>query len=145
MITIEFTPTKGLTESEIYDTLQKLGVFHCEDYNHDDIRYEMSDTIGLDDLPESSREELISYYKEEYNLDFSNEETVEDYDLVVREGKTVLFDMKNNQFSYSEGDFYGYALNNGLGETVYLEHPEDHKTEFFTQLEDQLRQIGWIQ
>lgn len=146
MATLEFKPNPGLTREQIKSVLEYFGAFHFDKNNEDGTHYDMSTAVSLSELPNQTREEIISHYLEDYELDLTDEDVLEECELIVRESKKIVVDMVNEEYLYQDNGYYTYLLNRVDGGNIhYVDAPAGYKTSSFLNLEKGLQKIAWVE
>lgn len=146
MAALDFTPNPGLTREQIESVLEYFGAFECDEYQEDGVLYDMNTEVSLSELPQATKETIFSHFLEQHNLDLTDEDVLEECDLVVRETKTVVIDVDNNHYSYQENGYYTYVLNgSGAGNSLYIDAPAGHRTTSFLNLEKGLKKVAWLE
>lgn len=129
-----FYPEDYLSHDEIYNKLEEVGVFQCDELESDGTHYDMSTAIDIREVPIDLYNKIIEHNREEL-------EENENLELMVKHAETICID--ENGCYYGGGSYYTYILF-GHDEPVWWEEPSDFENYRIRFVKNKLKELGWL-
>lgn len=134
---IDFKFDKNISKDELENKFSKIGIFDCDEFNFDGDYYDMYTSIGLDDISNEVKENILEYYGDEFDGSVRDDGTF----LQIKLCETIFIDEKNYEGYYLISDYITYIAGES-GDSQYFDEVKDFEFPQIEKVRKMLEDVG---